>query len=309
VRLFRFFTAAVLLVSSVVLAQHGPRSAPASPPPAPSPSRESSSSNLSGSSGSYHSIAPSSPASSSNTSVSSSAPGSGHASSTPNSAPFSAPSPGPGHARSTSESPSSSGASSTPAASGSRVGEHAPEPGRIVSESKTSGDGRRMVSSPRTGETPTVEPPPKPAESDLRRAICLKGPCAPCPPGQMPGKNGTCVVTPQIYSDNRCSPEQVWNGSSCVADAPCPMGEHRAGNACLKDDGIECLGINLRAAALTNEVRGAKANMRSTCTADPSAQDCKDWKLRYGETVQRYRALIDLAPINCRAGLLDPFSL
>jgi hypothetical protein len=74
----------------------------------------------------------------------------------------------------------------------------------------------------------------------------------------------------------------------------------------MKDNATECLSINARAAALGNELRGAKANMRSACAADPAAPECNDRKLEYEGAMQRYRALIGEAPINCRAQLADP---
>jgi|HubBroStandDraft_1064217.scaffolds.fasta_scaffold45129_2 hypothetical protein len=52
----------------------------------------------------------------------------------------------------------------------------------------------------------------KPVESaELKvRSLCLKGPCAVCPRGQLRGSSGACAI-----ASNACPARQPWNGFAC----------------------------------------------------------------------------------------------
>jgi hypothetical protein len=317
--------ALALLFSSAVFAQHSstggapsspPSAAPSSPPPAPasgpsstgpsstSASGTSSSANSSHSEGSNPS--PPSGSSSSRPSVGNSSSVSSHVSNAP-----------------ASESSASHSAAHppTPRTSETTSERITPEPkivreekigGEKISEEKIGGE-EKIVTAPRIGEKPLENDkeertggsdlrrpackdgtckeglPKQPAESDLRRPVCNGKPCA-CPPGEAPGKNGGCVAAP-INNSGACAADEYWNGTSCVARL------------------AECASVGAQASALANQVRAAKAQMQNVCSAEPSGQDCSDFRQNYDGAVERYRVLQNAAPTNCRTMLLDPLAL
>ncbi len=63
---------------------------------------------------------------------------------------------------------------------------------------------------------PFRKPQPKPV-SDLRRRVCLTGPCPVCPSGQTASKGG-CVVAPvnTYYRRYYCSSGEIWSGGACL---------------------------------------------------------------------------------------------
>jgi len=258
--------AAVLLIPTIVVAQH-PGTAPSTPPPSPPPSAAPSPSAPapapSPAPSNSPSPAPSAPSPSASHSSAASAP-------PPASAPEShvAPVPSPSSGR-------ASGSSATELNSGRAApAPHAPESDarRIIPDQKISGESR-IVAAPRIGEkAPEKEVEPKKDESDLRHGICANGPCkepapkpeppesdlrrricagglCPCPSGQTATKGG-CVATavtppapcePGSISNgvdctpaiSSCPPGQVWNGANCMPSAQCPAGEVWNGTSCI----------------------------------------------------------------------------
>ena len=207
----------------------------------------------------------------------------------------------------------------------------------MIPERKLPGDEGRIIASPRIGEPapprerelrpvapdlrrriclngPCAEAPvqPPPPESDLRRRVCLNGPCLECPAGQSAGKDGKCVATtpPTTTSSDQCQPNQTWNGAVCVnhAQTQCRPDEFWNGIRC-ETRADECASINARAALLAHEVRTAKMGMQGACSNNPSGQQCSDLKQSYDLVLQRYRMLMNEAPIACRAMLPDPLAL
>jgi len=71
----------------------------------------------------------------------------------------------------------------------------------------------------------------------------------------------------------------------------------------------DCATIDARAASLANEVRGARAQMQNACSNNSSGQECGALKQSYDGAVERYRMLLNEAPVNCRGTLADPISL
>jgi hypothetical protein len=143
---------------------------------------------------------------------------------------------------------------------------------------------------PKPKPKPEPTPGPKPAEPELR-VICKREPCAVCPPGQ-PGKNGACATNamqPNIAS-TRCLPNESWNGAGCVNTA-------------------QCATFRSRADLLTAEARGNQADMAAACSTDPNGQECSRLSQSHDGAVQRYRMLLNEAPVNCRTLLPDPLSL
>ena len=294
---------AVLLLSSIVFAQHS-GTPPAAPPPSSTPSGSSSAPSVAAS----HSSAPSTPANA-NVPESRVAPSSGSAVSRGSISP---------------PTESRSGLSAT-----APTNEPGANPGRLIPDPKVPGE-RRIVSAPLIGQDspekePEIKPGPpelrhricdngpckekeaewkaEPPTSDLRRRICLNGPCS-CPPGQSAGKGG-CALNPPVVPCqayglssgilctplNTCAPGEIWNGASCVASAN------------------ECASIGGRAAILVSELRALKAQVQDVCGQSPSGQDCEDLKLRQREALQHYQMLLTEAGPTCQATLEAPSSL
>jgi hypothetical protein len=324
-RLSSLVVAVILLFSSAVFAQHSssssapsspapspaPSAAPSSPPPTPAPSPSPSAASSASAS---HSGAPSSPG--------------------PVSVPESHAAPIPSSSGGHASGPSSSDWSAARTASPARSSD--PSAGRVISGEKLPGNEGRIVASPRIGEAPLVkekekekdsktpesdlrrricpnglckEPEPKPAEADLRRRVCKDGPCAECPPGGSKGKNGTCVATaaPADTASTLCPPNESWNGSSCIATAQCRPGESWNGVECVNPS--QCATFGARADLLTAEARGISADMQAACLKDPQGQECISLTQSHDGAVQRYRMLLNEAPVSCRTMLPDPLSL
>jgi hypothetical protein len=294
---------AVLLLSSIVFAQH-PGSAPAAPAPGPAPGVSSTAPSV----GVSHTSAPSTPA---NTNVPQSriAPGSGSTGSHGTISP-------PTESRSV---PTATSPAHEPRA----------DPGRLIPDPKVPAESK-TVSAPRIGQdSPEKEPemkpgPPElrhricdnglckdkenewkaePPRSGLRRRICLNRPCS-CPPGKTVSKVG-CAVNPPVVPCqtyglsngtlctplNTCAPGEIWNGLNCIASAN------------------ECASIGGRAAILVSELRALKAQAQDVCGQNPSGQDCEDLKLRQREASQRCQMLVTEAGPTWQATLEGPGSL
>jgi hypothetical protein len=303
-RLSSLSIAAVLLFSSIVVAQHHEAgSAPSSPAPSAAPSAAASSS-------------PSSPPN-----ISTGAPSTvvSHSSAPSSQAPASvqenrvAPSSGPtvSHGSISPPPESRSGPTAT-----SPTHEPTSDPGRLTSDRKISGEAK-IVSAPRVGQNllekePEIKPgPPElrrrmcengpckeketewkadPPRTDLRRRICPTGPC-PCPSGQTAGKGGCIAHPPVAQPFDQCQPGERWSGVSCAASA------------------AECSSIDGRAAMLVSELRGLKAQIQHVCGQNPAAQDCEDLKQRQSEGLQRYRMLLAEAGPTCQGTMMDIGSL
>jgi hypothetical protein len=315
-RLSSLAVAVILLFSSVVFAQHTSTSSAAS---SPAPSVAASAAPSSAPSSPPASAAPSSPApaaSPSPSAASSAAPSAGvsHYSAPSSPGPVSVPE---SHAAPTPS--SSSGHASGAASSDSSAGKVAPP----VRESN-SGNGDRIVGSPRIGETPAAkekekddklpesdlrrrrEPQPTPGEADLRRRVCDHGECA-CPPGQSPGKKGSCGPAAPVNTAATCQPNETWNGSACTMVNRCQAGESWDGGECVNLG--QCASYSSRAELQASEARAVRNQMEAACSQDPTGQDCMRLRQSHDGAVQRYRMLMNEAPLRCRTALPDPISL
>jgi len=109
-------------------------------------------------------------------------------------------------------------------------------------------------------------------------------------------------------TSDQCQPGEYWNGAGCAFSAhQCPPTEYWNGAFCVSS--TECASISARGASLANELRGIKGQMHTACSNDPSGQECIDLTQNYNGATQRYRMLMNEAPVNCRAMLADPLSL
>src|SRR5579864_1425019 len=213
-------------------------------------------------------------------------------------------------------------------------------PSRSGSESSGS-DAERTIHEPVTGRVPikenelstakTTQPEkrgffsffrhpfrkPEPKRKPVNHVIvkgpvpvkCGKAPCPVCPPGQSAGKNGKCAAPPPPtnIASTGCQPPESWNGVARVASTRCRPGAYWNGAMCTNT--AECAAFSGRAAILANELRGMRAQMQSACSNNSSGQECVDLTNGYEGALQRYRMLLNEAPLTCRTSLPDPASL
>ena len=299
---------AVLLLSSLVFAQHS-GSAPAAPSPSPAPGVSSSAPSV----GVSHTSAPSTPANA-NLPESRVSPSSGSTVS-----------------RGLISSPTESRSGLTATTS---THEPRSDPGRLIPDPKVPGESK-IVSAPRIGQDspdkgPEMKPGPpelrrricdnglckdkenewkaKPPGSDLRRRVCLNGPCS-CPPGQTASKGGCAVNPPVVEPLVQCQAGEFANGTMCTpSNINCPPVEVWDGVRCVAAAN-ECASIDGRAAILVSELRALKAQVQDVCGQNPSGQDCEDLTLRQREALQRYQMLLIEAGPTCQATLEAPGSL
>jgi hypothetical protein len=167
---------------------------------------------------------------------------------------------------------------------------------------------RKPEPKPKPKPKPEPHPEPRPAEPDLR-VICKREPCVVCPPGRSAGRNGGCptsTVQPYIAS-TQCPPNEFWNGGACAARPHCQPGEFWDGASCVNT--AQCATFSSRADLLTAEARGINADVQAACSKDPSGQECARFTQNHDGAVQRYRMLLNEAPVRCRTLLPDPLSL
>ncbi len=316
-RLSSLSVVALLLLSSLSFGQHHDSASPSPPPPSPPPSAP------------VH--------------VSSPAPAPSPAPSfspTPAPAPSFTPSPAP--ASTVHSEPSSPPATRAPESHiapstipsnstsqqtnpGKSVVSHSPETNteRVIPEQRIIGE-KPITGVPRIGENPPVrvrpaepdlrkhicvegpctEPAPKPVppESDLRKHICINGPCT-CPAGQTATKNG-CVanVVNNIQDTNTCQTGQYWNGAACQYSQQCRPGLIWNGVTCVPS-AAECASLETRAAGLITELRALRARLTQSCGANPPASDCDAVKQERAGTRQRYEMLLSEGPAQCASAL------
>lgn len=308
----------VLLLCSIAFAQHHDSSPPPSAPaatPAPSPAPSFS-----------PPPAPSAP------SISHSEPSAPAPVSAPaiHSAPEPSPSPNPMHSSITSSDTTSSSARSAP--------ESKTQSDAAKDESAKTPAANKITSEDTTVETPAMK---KPAESDIRRPVCIGGKCpvfsevqssqppqddlrrctlCKCPPGQSQGKGG-CVANPTnpVTKTETCSAGSSWNGSSCVPSneicpagqawdgarctlVSCPAGRILRGGACMEDCGL----TNARADGLIPNVRSARQDRDDACRQGLGTTQCQQADSQYQSVLAEYRMLWTVAPTECRAPLPVP---
>jgi len=308
-RLSSLSLAAILLFSSVVFAQHHETgTAPSAPPPSPASGTAASSAPNPTPSALTATPAPS-PAPSiatgaTNTAVS-------HASAPTVPASTSVPvTPGSGSTGSHGTISPPTESRSVPTAT-SPAHEPRADPGRLIPHQKVAGE-KKIGSAPRIGQnSPGKGWKADPPRTDLRRGVCVTGPC-PCAPWQTAGKGG-CIANPPVDEPaaqpvEPCQPRQIWNGAVCMPSNRCAPGETWNGVSCVASS-AECASTDGRAAILVTELRALKAQIQDACGQNPPGQDCEDLKQRQEETLQRYQMLLTEAGPSCQATLADLASL
>ena len=115
---------------------------------------------------------------------------------------------------------------------------------------------------------------PKFAHADLRRPVCIKGHCV-CPGGQAASKNGACGGP--STTNRQCESGAYWNGGVCAGFA-----EFRVNN---------CTALAHLMQQQAQRMGMAESSRQSSCSRDPSAQECSDLATHSAYENERYRSL------------------
>ncbi len=165
---------------------------------------------------------------------------------------------------------------------------------------------------------PGSEHASKPADPELRKHVCLHGPCEPnppsvcvngnctCPDGKAAGSAG-CVTTAALAPTEQrpCALGAVWNGSSCTGAMQCPAGQVRRGAVCQSD----CAAINAQAQGMIQQVREDRRNRDDSCAQGPAGTACSQASATYDSELAQYRSLWNALATECRASLQQPDSI
>ena len=177
-----------------------------------------------------------------------------------------------------------------------RIGENPPEREKEGEKKPAESDLRKHICL--TGPCKEPAPPPVAPESDLRKHICLNGPCT-CPAGQTATKNG--CVSNVVNNVAGCQAGQYWNGSACQISTACAPGLYWNGYSCVMS-AAECASFNARADGLIAELHALRARLEQSC-GNPPSQDCDAAKLERAGTRQRYEMLLTEGNPRCAAAL------
>jgi hypothetical protein len=109
--------------------------------------------------------------------------------------------------------------------------------------------------------------------TEVRRSICLTGPCQTCPVGQ--ARFGGACTTPRIVNNTGfCSHRDLWIGSSCLQQTR------------FLDD---CSGLRMALERQAQRMQVAEQDRQSACTA--GAQECADLTGKAQSETSFYREL------------------
>jgi hypothetical protein len=159
------------------------------------------------------------------------------------------------------------------------------------------------------GNEPCKQPAAPPVEPDLRHRVCTNGPCQPCPPGQLTGKEGFCAPPPaaKVVPVQTCFAGQVWDGIQCVAaGAPqCHAGQTEFAGTCRTD----CATSTGGAQNLIAQLRSARQRKDNACLQNSTGKECQDAEQQYNMMLIEYRNYLGGVPAECRGGLPDPIAI
>lgn len=193
---------------------------------------------------------------------------------------------------------------------------------RVVPDTKISGENR-IASSPRIGEDRSKDDTQKDdtqkesgvkGEPDLRRKMCLDGPCreAQTLTGESDLRHHLCTdgrcncANGETATNKGCVPTQVLMDQN--AALACPPGQYSNGVACVSSAAI-CATVNGTGSIYVTELRGLRSQMDQACQQNSSSQDCADLQSNWRQKLELYRSLWDGARPECRVMLADPASL
>lgn len=106
---------------------------------------------------------------------------------------------------------------------------------------------------------PFHKPEPKPV-GDLRRPVCLRGPCQVCPNGQITSSGGCGGTGTVRRRHNYCSRAELWNGGECL------LGMNFLDN---------CEGYRMAMQQQAERVRNAETTRQNACGSG-ATQSCMD---------------------------------
>jgi len=137
---------------------------------------------------------------------------------------------------------------------------------------------------------PFRKPEPKPVP-DLRRRICLKGPCLACPAGQVRAGGGCAETAVAKNSYNYCSRGEIWSGGSCLLQTR------------FLDD---CNGLRLALDQQAQRMQAADSAQQAACLPG-ATQDCSEWTGKAQSEASLYRSLQERYR-QCQLRSYDAFS-
>jgi hypothetical protein len=191
----------------------------------------------------------------------------------------------------------------------------APGAERVVPDTKISGENR-IASSPRIGEDPQKkkEDGAKLGDPELRRKICLDGPCreSQTSTGESDLRRHLCIdghcncSNGETATNKGCVPTQVLMDQN--PPLACPAGQYSNGDVCVSS-AAACASVNGQASSYATELRGLRSQMDQACQQNSSGQECADLRMHWRQKLLLYRSLWDGARTECRGRLADPASL
>lgn len=132
------------------------------------------------------------------------------------------------------------------------------------------------------------QPEPKPPVADLRRPVCLRGPCQVCPSGQIATKGGCGGGTGAAYIRNRnrwCSTGFMWNGSGCYAQSEfldyCSAERFAMNRQAERLNGAQSLELSACSNSTSNECFDARGNRQQ------EERMFRDLQARYQQCMRR----------------------
>jgi len=137
---------------------------------------------------------------------------------------------------------------------------------------------------------------PKPSEADRLRPVC-KGNRCPCPPGEINGKNGRCVVV-AANQFSGCPPGEYSDGGRCNPSSLFGQGD--------------CSNLALALDRQARQSKLAESSRQASCSRDAAARECSELTAKAQATLDRYKSLqqqYEQCKGQRRAGLLAPSTI
>lgn len=137
---------------------------------------------------------------------------------------------------------------------------------------------------------------PKPGEADRSRPVCKGSRCL-CPPGEINGKNGRCVVV-ATNQFARCQPGEYWDGGACNISSLFGQGD--------------CSNLAMALDSQARQFQLEESSRQESCSRDAAAQECSDLTAKAQDGLAHYKSLqqqYEQCKGQRRAGLLAPSAI
>jgi hypothetical protein len=121
---------------------------------------------------------------------------------------------------------------------------------------------------------PFRHPEHKEPAPDLRRRVCLTGPCQVCPNGQVASHGGCGGAVTYQRNYGVCTRAEIWNGGACIAQTR------------VLDD---CSGYRMMMERQAQMLQAAESNRQIACAV--GGQQCSEANMSYQSELNLYRSL------------------